>query len=402
MKKFGVLKSVLIIVAALFVIHQVYAALYSPISTENAEFYVADEGIAAKATVIRKETIVVSNSTGSHHFCIQNGCRVAKNGVLADIYGSDADSLAVSKLDSINQRISDLEEITGYNDTSAADISLIRQDVIDSVNEFVKSSSAGDYTGAVDIEKDLLFSINRKQFVTGETTDFSGQLEALKAEQASLSQSQPTPVASIRAEVSGYFVSSVDGYENLLTTEKLEELTPEKLEGLKPETAAENVIGKIVSDEGWYFAVNVSVSEASKYKVDDELTVKMKIKNNSQIAAKVKQINISSSSGKAVILLSCAEMNNELAGIRTAEVNIISKEYKGLKLSRSALKVVKGQSGVYVVSGMALKFVKVDVIYSTDDFIVCKQENTDDKTVLRLYDEVVVKGKNLYEGKIIN
>ena len=99
--------------------------------------------------------------------------------------------------------------------------------------------------------------------------------------------------------------------------------------------------------------------------------------------------------------MSCLEMNKELATIRNAEVNIVSKEYKGLKLSRKALRVVKGQSGVYVVSGMSLKFVKVDVIYSTDEYIVCKQENTDDKTVLRLYDEVVVKGKNLYEGKII-
>ncbi|MBO4468642.1 MAG: hypothetical protein J5766_05015 [Clostridia bacterium] len=402
MKKGRVLKIVIIVFALFFVGHQLYAALYSPITTESAEYYVADEGISAKATIIRQETIVTSDAAGSHHFRIQNGSRVSKNGVLADIYANDSDSLAVSKLDNLNERISDLEEITGYNDASAADISLIRQDVVESVNDYVRAASTGDYFGASDYEKKLLFSINRKQFVTGETTDFSGQLEALKAEQASLSASQPAPVASLRSAVSGYFVSSVDGYENVLTTQKLDEITPEKLEGMKPESAPENVVGKIASDDDWCIAVTLSVGEASKYKVDDDLLVKLKLRNNSQIDVKVKQINVSSKADKAVVLMSCLQMNKELASVRTADINIVSREYKGLKLSRKALRVVKGQSGVYVVSGMSLKFVKVDVIYSTDDYIVCKQEETDNKKVLRLYDEVVVKGKNLYEGKIIS
>ena len=401
MKKGGFLKAIIIILAIVFIGHQAYSSLYSPITTENAEYYVADEGIRAEATVIRQETVVVSNAAGSQHFCIQNGSRVAKGGVLADIYSSDSDSLAVSQLDALNEKISDLEELTGYNDTSATDISLVRQGVVDSVDAFVKSAAFGEYQETENLEKDLIFSINRKQFITGQSTDFSAQLTALKTEQAKISQNLPAPISSLRADVSGYFVSSVDGYENKLSTNKLDEITPEMLENLKPEKTDENAVGKIVSDYDWCLAVNISIGEASKYKIDDDLVVKLKIRNNSQIAVKVKKINISSTSGKAVLIMSCLEMNKELATVRNAEVNIVSKEYKGLKLNRRALRVVDGKSGVYVISGMSLKFVKVDVIYSTDEFIVCKQENTDDKTVLRLYDEVVVKGKNLYEGKII-
>lgn len=402
MKKGGFIKIALIIAAVLFASYHIYSAFYTPIKTENAEYFVADEGIRAKATVLRRETVVVSDAAGSHHFCIQNGSRVAKGGVLADIYGSDNESLTVSRLEDLNKKIADLEEITGYNDTSAADLTLIRQDVVDSTNEFVLACSAGDYFDAKSYENGLLFSINRKKFVTGEAADFSEQLAALKAEQAKLSANLPNPVSSLRAEESGYFVSWVDGYETKLSTTDLEKITPEMLDGLTPDKPAQNVVGKIVSDYDWCLAVEITIGEASKYKVDDELTVKLKIRDNSQIAVKVKQINISSSEDKAILIMSCLEMNKELATIRTADVNIVSREYKGLKLKRSALKVVDGKSGVYVVSGMALKFVTVDIIYSTDEYIVCKQENTDDKTVLRLYDEVVVKGKNLYEGKIIN
>ena len=61
----------------------------------------------------------------------------------------------------------------------------------------------------------------------------------------------------------------------------------------------------------------------------------------------------------------------------------------------------QGVTGVYTVSGMRLKFVPVNVLYSTEDFIICEQQ-VSEKTVLRLYDEVVVKGKGLYDGKVIS
>ena len=40
------------------------------------------------------------------------------------------------------------------------------------------------------------------------------------------------------------------------------------------------------------------------------------------------------------------------------------------------------------------------VIYSTDSYNICKAETTGVR--LKLYDEVIIKGKNLYDGKIIS
>ena len=86
--------------------------------------------------------------------------------------------------------------------------------------------------------------------------------------------------------------------------------------------------------------------------------------------------------------------------MRTGIVTLVSKTYEGLRIPRKSLRVVDGQTGVYVLSGITLKFVKVEVIFSEDDYIICSQEKSND-SVLRLYDEVVVKGKRLYDGKIV-
>ena len=93
-------------------------------------------------------------------------------------------------------------------------------------------------------------------------------------------------------------------------------------------------------------------------------------------------------------------MNNELAVIRSGVITVINKEYSGLAVSKKALRVVDSVRGVYVQNGMQINFVPVEIVYTTDDYIICEKKN-ENGNYLKLYDKVVVKGKNLYDGKII-
>ena len=64
--------------------------------------------------------------------------------------------------------------------------------------------------------------------------------------------------------------------------------------------------------------------------------------------------------------------------------------------------MVDDNLGVYVVQAGVIKFKKINVLYTSDSFTVCEIEKNGDANVLRLYDEVIDKGKNLYDGKTIN
>ena len=94
-------------------------------------------------------------------------------------------------------------------------------------------------------------------------------------------------------------------------------------------------------------------------------------------------------------------MNSTLACMRTGAMTVINKEYTGLKVSKKALRVVKGKTGVYVLSGINIRFLPVEVIYTHEEYVICKQIKENADNILRLYDQVVVKGKNLYDGKVI-
>ncbi len=400
MKSEKVLKFFVVLLIAVFFVHQAAAAVYKPISTESATYYTAADGLNITGLIIRNETLVKSQSGGVMHFIASDGSRVAKDGVIANIYDNESASITLTNIDSVNTKIADIEEMLSYNDLEAADLDMINSRVQKSLDSMIVSVSGGNYNNYSERKENLLSALNRRQIAMGETADFSSQLAALKSELATLSASLPAAKGTIKAEKSGYFVSKTDGYEQTLTTDILDTLTPEKLDSVKAEQTPADVIGKIVSDYEWYIAAKVSINESLKYKEGDSLIIYTSVKSYPQMPVTVKKINISESSSSAVLLFECSDMNSELASMRSGPMTVVKKEYSGLKVPKNALRVVDSKRGVYVLTGMQIKFVEVNVLFSNDSYIICEKQ-TEDENVLRLYDEVVTRGKNLYDGKIV-
>ena len=401
MKVSTVLRFLVILIAAVFIIHQAISAFYNPVKTENAVFYTAVDDFKITGLIIRNETLVESDATGVMHYVISDGSRVSKDGVIANIYDNESASITVTNIDSVNAKIADIEDILSYNDVEAANLDLINARIGDRVNEFILATSSGDYSAAASEADDLLSAITRKQAAIGVANDLSARLDTLKAELTKLSASLPTVKGSIYAAQSGYFVSKTDGYEQVFTCEDLSKITPEFLKDASAKETGANVIGKIVSDYEWYIAAEVSIDESVNYKEGESLIINTSVKTSPQLPVTVKKINISDSSSKAVILFACNQMNSELASMRSGPMSVVKAEYSGLKVARKALRVVDNVRGVYVLSGMQIEFIPVNIVYSTDSYIICEKQSENGE-FLKLYDRVVVKGKNLYDGKIIS
>ncbi len=401
MREHKALKIVICVIAVVFALHQIYSSVYKPITTVTAETYTAVEGYNINAVIIREEKLITSNTSGALHFVVSDGERVAKDGIIANIYSNAEASVDVSRIAQLDERIADMEQMQGYNDVEAADISLINNKVNSSLNQMIRGISAGNFSSIDDDASELLTNINRRQMITGEQTDFSDRINELKAERDSLNASLPQPVGSITAKESGYYVSNADGYENTLKCDDIEKITPQYLDELKVESVPSDTIGKIVSGYTWYIAAKVDLNESVKYKVGDNLTLKTTLKSSSELDVTVEQINTSKDDNTAVLIFSCSQMNSELASIRKGSMTIIKNTYEGLKIPTKALRFQNEKTGVFVLSGTTLKFVGVNVIYRTDEYIVCEQQVSND-TVLRLYDDVVVKGRQLYDGKVVD
>lgn len=412
--KSRVLTSILAAILIIFVIYQIFASLYNPISTEIVTSFETTDGINITGVIIREETLVRNNYSGTMHFETQDSERVSKNGVIANVFGTAEQSYAATEIQKIENEIKNIEEIQKYNDLNAVDIDLINSKMYDSLNSIIRSAQTGYFSGVSQYKEDLLTLINRKQIATGVAVDFTAQLAELNAKLTSLKTQLGTPIGAIKAEKAGYFLSVTDGYEQVLTTDKISDITPEFLENLNPTKNDDpTVIGKLVSDYTWYIAANVSINDSLQFKVGETLKILTQTTGFPEITVTVERINMSVSEDKAVVVFSCNQISSELSTIRSATMTVVKNTYSGLRVSSKALRFKStgneapdgtldssSVTGVYVVTGMTARFVPVNIIYSNEGYAICEASKEDGS--LKLYDEIIVKGKNIYDGKIID
>lgn len=399
MKKSTIIKFSIVFLALVFVINQAISMLYKPITTDSAVFYTANNGFKITGVIIRNEILVTNDNDGVLHFLISDGERVAKEGTIANIYDSESASITLSQIESVQNKIDDINAILSFNDLEAANLGLINNRVNENLDSLILSAANGNYSDMPKKSEDLLFALNRRQAALGDTSSFASQLEILTDKLQKLEQGLTGINGEVVASQSGYFLSKTDGYESVLSVDKLSSLTPEFLDGLESKQNDKSVVGKIVSDYEWYIAAKVSINASHNYKAGDSLKIYTSVKSSPVLPVTVKQVNTSKNSSDAVIIFACNEMNSELASMRSGPMTVVSKEYSGLRVPKKALRVVDEVKGVYIIKGMQAKFVPVEILYSTEDIMICKK--SDDDGQLRLYDQVIVKGRNLYDGKII-
>ena len=79
----------------------------------------------------------------------------------------------------------------------------------------------------------------------------------------------------------------------------------------------------------------------------------------------------------------------------------MKRSYKGFKIDSDALRIVDDEYGVYVLSAQRVIFKPVEILYSNDDFLIVDAAGTGSRA-LTSKDEVIIGGKDLYNGKIVN
>ena len=102
------------------------------------------------------------------------------------------------------------------------------------------------------------------------------------------------------------------------------------------------------------------------------------------------------------VVFRCDQMSAELSTIRKEALEIQLVEHTGLKVPKQAIVVDENQQvGVYIRSGNVVAFRKIEQLYSQPaDYVVCRVVNEDG--YLEMYDDIIVNGRDLYDGKIIH
>lgn len=97
-------------------------------------------------------------------------------------------------------------------------------------------------------------------------------------------------------------------------------------------------------------------------------------------------------------------MPEDFSYLRVQSMEITIRVRKGLRVPAEAVRVIDGETGVYILRGGIVEFRRVSVLFERDgDCIVDAALTAGDGETpyLALYDEVITAGKDLYVGKVL-
>ncbi len=382
--------------------YQVYRMIYKPVKTEIAYEYTVEDTVETDAFVARNEEYITNQKSGTIISVVSDGSRVSKGQEVAVVFSDTSAADTYSKLKELKTQIDRYQKLASQSDNYTFDIKDLDANVDKSVMNFVDLVDSKKISQIYDGFHDVRDTVITRQIATGNSFDFDSKLKALETEYASLSK-KSSEHSSVVSSRSGYYISGTDGLEKIVDCSKVKDLTVDNIYGIlksKAEDTPSGAIGKMVTEFTWYFLCVVDANSIGNLNAGDTITVNLPFSAVNHVKATVYAIN-ENNGDEAAVVLSCNLMNSDISSLRHETAELVVDSYTGLKVSSAAIRVNdKGEKGVYVQNGNIVEFKKLNIIYTTDDYVLSKADVNDDDYV-RLYDNIITEGKELYDGKIV-
>ncbi|MDR0404979.1 MAG: hypothetical protein LBH37_04260 [Oscillospiraceae bacterium] len=411
------------LVFSVWFIHQISQIISSSVSTEMAIFGESEDIISAKGYIIRREFLIeLDSDPGSAILEVKSGQRICKGGTIAVIYKDANDAFVRKKIKILEDEIKRLKNLSRSRSSFASSPNEISKQICSGIRSISFKANNCRFQEVFSGREKLLELLNERQIVTGKIENFDDKVSQLKKEKEELSKNlNETDLTTVQAPEAGNFVDHLDGFENKFDLELVTSLKPGDLDCIQPEKYPKNknILGKIVSDASCHVCFCVERDMAEKFNKGMNVSISIPTATSQKIPAEIISINWANKKSGAALVCSCDHIDNDLAKIRGAEINISFNKVDGVKIPRKALcekeikKVVNGQeeqkntTGVFVLYGNKVIFKEVIILSPSEkEYIICKYNPDLDEVFcdnyLKIYDKVVTRGIDLlYDGKIV-
>lgn len=405
----NVICTVLVVAAFVYLFHDVLTMNKNSYDTETADEVTEQEKISLKAFLVRDEEYINQKTTGTVVPLIKDGMRVASGDAVARVCNSSEDAAAVSKLVETKESLARYQEISEQTELNALDMEKLNKAIDASYTELLKTANNGDFPDLTKNTEELENKLASKQILKDGTINLTDKFNKLNAEIQSL-EAKNINTSDVIAPLSGYYISNLDGYEGAMDYDKIDSLTvsdAEKLFKRKPDDVS-GQMGKIVGSYKWYLVTVMDGKYSLVLNEGDKMKINMPYYGFKNVEVVVEKIS-KTDGGKVAVAFSCNMMNETYANMRIEDIELVFREFTGYKVNSSSIHREKDEKNedidvVYILRGDIMNARKIEIIYDAGDYVVVS-EDTEAKNGFRpikRYDEVIVKGRNLSDGKSIS
>lgn len=398
-KAFLIAITLLFVVALGYVGLQLYTILHRTYRTETAIAYTMADSISLSGMAVF-ETVDVPGE-GNLGYIVADGERVSAGTVLAERYTDESQGVLRERLDRLDRT---LELLSKSQNSTGSDLSMLTTQTRTALYNLLDQVDTASYSGIAQAEEDFLLAQNRLQISTGQADNFESVMATLQQEREEVA-GQLGGLQTITAATNGYFVSSVSANPISMDQETLDAMSSAELRSLLEqgaETSPAGLAGHIITGFSWRFYGVCSLETAGRLDGITRVNISVPGKENDPLPATVVEVTEDEETGTAKVVIECRSINANVLrfGIEEAQVDLTT--YEGIRIDRSALHIKDGAKGVYVKYGDLQRFRRITILYEDENYILVPKDGAlGTENEVRLYDEVIVEGTNLQDGKLL-
>ena len=403
----------------------VYLAVYfvqgweEPLVTARAYTYTQDVGMEARGILVREETILPDAGGSYVDQILAEGEKAAAGQAAALLYTDPAALTTRQAIRTLSAEIEQLQYALSSG-TQTTDASRLDGQVLSSITALRSLTAKGDLTALEDYALSLRTMVFKRDYAYGDT-NAAGQLgQLIQSKQAELVQLNASlnQVASVvYTPAAGVFSGTVDGWEGLLTPDKLEGLTAAGLEALLAQSPAPAAgpVGKLITGSTWYFAALLEGTDTG-LKSGRTYTLTFSGDYYGQIPMELDRVSLGGE--QTLAIFSCRSHLADTTLLRAQTVDVVIHHLEGIRVPRKALRVETVdeplESGnpdgptrqvnrykVYIVERSQAWGREVEILYTDENFYLVRPVDPAAAKRLRAGDEIILNSSGIYDGKVV-
>lgn len=425
-KTVSILLIVMAVIVLAYVVQDMYFSWSGDLRTDYLFLTTERENISVRGIVVRDENRTVDGvgvsllkmqADETYIPSVTDSTSVAAGDTIAYAFKSETQAQLYHDHMAVEAKLKTLQALQEQQNLNYIDVVALNSEILSAVDHYMQLIDSNQLAGLADAVQTVDYKLTIRQIADPESQlDFSAQLAQLESEKLQLEQKMTAP-RLVTTPYAGYFVSDADGYESVFDYSSLQKegVTPEQVSSLiKTEPRpTDGIFGKIIGQHTWYYLCSVPVAEIGALSKGKNVMVSFPDKGIYDVSMRVHSISDRNSDIVALVL-KCTSMNEALSTLRKERAEITINSYDGYRIDSNALKEKDGLTGVYVLSGNVMVFKPITILYDASSYVIATSyrpktteipgddTETPSYPKLETFDQVIVKGKNLHDGKVIS
>lgn len=399
-KKKVILSAVLSFLAAVYILYHIFSGFAKETQLHTVTYSEFDDAEVFTGYIFRDDTALLSSANGTVDIHYSDGEKVPANSVIADVYSVLSEEIG-ERLTEIGRETKILRDsaLTGTETLASIDSQIAQLRV-----DMAQKTDDGDLVWVSAHGDELAVLINRRELLASGNTDYSEKIASLDAERNELLRSLGRVAYQVTTTESGYFFSYCDGREGKLTCEKALTVTSENYDEITSvaSVSLSNAIGALMTDFRWYFVCKTDIDSSEGYTIGTYYKCTFLGNACSDVLEmKLEDKSVDYSGGVAVLRFSSSYIPAGFDMTRNVSVRALRATISGLRVPVSAVRVVDGQTCVYIFKKGIARLREINILYERDGCYLVDGNTSGTYASILQNDLVIIDDTNLYDGKIV-